>query len=64
MKKHAISDYYDSIDTYLDDSSKDNNKLFWKLMKESFNIKLLNKIPKIQIDNADGVTMLANPDTD
>ena len=38
-KKSAISNHYDSIVTYLDDSSKDNNKLYWKLMKESFNIK-------------------------
>ena len=49
MKKHAISNYYDSIDTYLDDSSKDNNKLYWKLMKESFNIKLSNEIPQYKL---------------
>ena len=64
MKKHAISNYYDSIDTYLDDSSKDNNKLYWKLMKESFNIKLSNEIPQIQINNVNGVNTLANSDTD
>ena len=64
MKKHALSNYYDSIDTYLDDSSKDNNKLYWKLMKESFNIKLSNDIPQIQIDNGNGVNTLANSDTD
>ena len=64
MKKHAISNYYDSIDTYLDDSSKDNNKLYWKLMKESFNIKLSNDIPQIQIYNGNGVNTLANSDAD
>ena len=61
-KKHAISNYYDSIDTYLDDSSKDNNKLYWKLMKESFNIKLSNEIPQIEINNVNGVNTLANSD--
>jgi hypothetical protein len=40
MKKHEISNYYDNIETYLDDSSKDNTKLYWKLMKDSFNMKL------------------------
>ena len=57
MKKHAISNYYDSIDTYLDDSSKDNNKL-------SFNIKLSNEIPQIQINNVNGVNTLVYSDTD
>ncbi|XP_062604444.1 uncharacterized protein LOC134266236 [Saccostrea cucullata] len=30
MKKYAISNYYDNIDTALDDSNKNNNKLYWK----------------------------------
>ena len=33
-------------------------------MKESFNIKLSNDIPQIQIDNGNGVNTLANSDTD
>ena len=33
-------------------------------MKESFNIKLSNEIPQIQINNVNGVTTLANTDTD
>ena len=54
-KKSAISNHNDSIVTYLDDSSKDNNKLYWKLMKESCNIKLSNEIPQIEINNVNGV---------
>ena len=64
MKKHAISNYYDSIDVYLDDSSKDNNKLYWILMKDSFNIKLSNEIPPIQINGDNGVNSLAYSDSD
>ena len=33
-------------------------------MKESFNIKLSNEIPQIQINNVNGVNTLANSDTD
>jgi hypothetical protein len=51
MKKYAISNYYDNIETYLDDSSKDNTKLYWKLMKDSFNMKLSNEIPPIQVND-------------
>ena len=45
-------------------TSKDNNKLYWKLMKELFNIKLSNEFPQIQINNVNGVNTLANSDTD
>lgn len=44
MKKHAISNYYDNIETYLDDSSKNNTKLYWKLMKDSFHMKLSTEL--------------------
>jgi hypothetical protein len=54
MKKHAIANYYDNIETYLDDSSKDNTKLYWKLMKGSFNMKLSNEIPPIQVNDDTG----------
>ena len=56
--------YFDSIDEYLDDSSKDNNKLYWKLMKESFNIKLCNEIPPLHMNGENDVNSLAYSDTD
>lgn len=36
MKKHALINYiyYDNIEFHLDEAFKDNNMLYWKLMKE------------------------------
>ena len=64
MKKHAISNYYDNIEVYLDDSSKNNNKLYWRLMKDSFNIKSSNEIPPIQIFDDRGIKTMAYSDLD
>ena len=61
---HAISNYYDNIEVYLEDSSKNNNKLSWRLMKDSFNIKLSNEIPPIQIFNDRGIKTMAYSDFD
>ena len=36
MKKHAIANYYDNIDSYLRDANKNNQKLDWKLLKDTF----------------------------
>ena len=39
MKKHAIENYYNSLELSLLDSSKNNSKLYWKLLKNVFNVK-------------------------
>lgn len=45
MKKtHAISNYYDNIKTYLDDSSKLNFKLYRNMKKDSFQKKLSTEL--------------------
>lgn len=59
-----MANYYDNIVTYLEDSSKNNNKLYWTLMKDSFNIKLSNEIPPIEIYNDKGGKKLAYSDLD
>ena len=64
MKKYAISNYYDNIETYLDDSSKENTKLYWKLMKDTFNMKLCNEIPPIQVNDNTGVNKVVYSDSD
>lgn len=50
MKKHALSNYYDNIEFHLDEAFKDNNNLYWKLMKDTFKTKsiLSSDIPPIQ----------------
>ena len=45
MKKYALSNYYDSIDFYISDASINNNKLYWKLLKDVFRAKPTNDIP-------------------
>ena len=41
MKKTCdIKLLYDNIEVYLENSNKNNNNLYWRLMKDSFNIKL------------------------
>ena len=64
MKEHAILNYYDNIEVYLEDSSKNYNKLYWRLMKDSYNIKLSNEIPPIQIFNERGIKSMAYSDFD
>jgi hypothetical protein len=55
LKKHALKNYYDNIDVYINDASKDNNKLYWKLMKDVFQTKPSREIPPIRhtADNGD-----------
>lgn len=36
MKKHAIANYYDNRDSHLKDASLNNQKLYWKLLKDCF----------------------------
>lgn len=39
-----ILNYYDNIEMYLDDLSKNNIKLYWKLMKDLFYMKFLMEL--------------------
>lgn len=47
MKKHAITNYYDNIESALHDSSR-NGKIYWKLMKDLFKVKATTEIPPLQ----------------
>ena len=47
MKKYAISNYYDNIEQNLAEASKNNSKLFWKLLKDAFNVKSSTVIPPL-----------------
>lgn len=40
MKKYVFFNYFDNIEFYLDEVFKDNNKFYWKFMKDIFKIKL------------------------
>lgn len=48
MKKQAFSNYYDNIETFIDDSSKSNYKLYWKLLQDVFQTKTTSEIPPLQ----------------
>ena len=56
MKKHALQNYYDNINVYINNASKDNNKLYWKLVKDVFQTKLTNEIPPLKYTSANGDT--------
>lgn len=45
VKKHAIANYYDNIDSHLKDASLNSQKLYWKLLKDCFHTKLTHDIP-------------------
>ena len=62
MKKHAILNYYNNIETHLNDCSKNNNKLYWKLIKEVFQVKSNNEIPPIQFTSENGSNIIAFSD--
>lgn len=47
VKKHAIANYYDNIDSHLKDASLNSQKLYWKLLKDCFHTKLTHDIPPI-----------------
>lgn len=47
MKKHTITTFYYNINAEINDSDKNNNKLYWKLLKEAFHIKPSTEIPPI-----------------
>ena len=46
MKKHAIANYYDNTDSYLRDANKNNQKLNWKLLKDTFHTNSTNSVHK------------------
>ena len=48
MKKHALQSYYDNIDLYINDANKNNNKLYWKLLKDVFHTKPTMDLPPLQ----------------
>ena len=54
MKKHTCSNYYDNIDIYLHESYKDNTKLYWKLLKDTFKTNHTSNIPPIHHTSEDG----------
>lgn len=64
MKKHAIANYYDNIDSHLKDASWNNQKLFWKLLKDCFHTKLTHGIPSIRFTMDNDMEGYAFSDTD
>lgn len=64
MKKHALSNYYDNIELHLDEAFKDNNKLYWKLMKDTFKTKPSSDIPPIHHVSDKGEQFVAFSDLD
>ena len=64
MKKHAFSNYYDNIETYIDDASKSNNKLYWKLLKDVFQSKPNNGLPPLRYMDSNGDEKIAFSDSE
>lgn len=64
MKKQAFSNYYDNIETFIDDSSKSNNKLYWKLLKDVFQTKTASEIPPLQYTDDKNNVKIAFTDVD
>lgn len=64
MKKHAIANYYDNIDSHLKDASLNNQKLYWKLLKDCFHTKLTHDIPIIRYTMDNDKEAYAFSDTD
>lgn len=64
MKKQAFSNYYNNIETFIDDSSKSNNKLYWKLLKDVFQTKTASEIPPLQYTDDKNNVKIAFTDVD
>ena len=43
-----MQSYYDIIDFYINDANKNNNKLYWKLLKDVFHTKPTMDLPPLQ----------------
>lgn len=54
MKKYAINNYYNNIELNLADASKNNTKLFWKLLKDVFSVKSPTVIPPLVYSSNNG----------
>ncbi len=59
MKKYAINNYYNNLEFSLLDSSKNNPKLYWRLLKNVFNIKMSTEIPPLQFTLKTGEQSIA-----
>ena len=67
MKKHAFFNYHDNKETYIDDASKNNHKLNWKLLKDAmcfFNNRTVNDIPPLSLTESNGKDSTAFTDID
>ena len=64
MKKIAMANYYNNIETSLIDASAKNSKLYWKLLKDIFKTKTKTEIPPLQESNDHGVARIIYNDTD
>ena len=63
-KKHARSNYYDSIDIYLHEAHNDNTKLYWKLLKDTFKTNPTSNIPPIHHTSEDVDNFVAFSDVE
>lgn len=59
MKKYAIDNYYNNLELNLLDSSKNNSKLYWRLLKNVFDIKKSTEIPPLQYAFKNGKQSIA-----
>ena len=64
-KKHVVVNYYDNKETYTKTMlSKNNHKLYWKLLKDVFNNRTANDIPPISHTDSNGKDCTAFSDID
>ena len=64
MKKIAMANYYNNIETSLINASAKNSKLYWKLLKDIFKTKTKTEIPPLQEINDHGVARIIYNNTD
>lgn len=59
MKKYAFDNYYNNLVLNLLDSSKNNSKLYWRLLKNVLNIKMSTEILPLQFVLENGKRSIA-----
>lgn len=59
MKKYAIDNYYNNLELNLFDISKNNSKLYWRLLKNLFDIKKSTEILSLQFAFKNGKQSIA-----
>ena len=65
MKKHAIENYQNTLELQLIDSSKNNSKLYWKLLRDTFKSKSTPQTsPPLQYTSASGDVKFAFSEED